>query len=125
MCPKKCVTPHSGNVANRTDFLANSKKSTCKKRLKVEGGSSPIRPGPHRVQRTDLPYFCGEVRNRCKIFPGFEGNGLLKAKVLLMYLFLSNPLFEVNKDISQKMPYKRKHECRVLKVLVFVYSYRR
>ncbi|GBO08779.1 hypothetical protein AVEN_255748-1 [Araneus ventricosus] len=63
MCPKKCVTPHSGSVADRTDFLANSKKSTCKKRLKVEGGSSPIRPGPHRVQRTDLPYFCGEVRN--------------------------------------------------------------
>ncbi|GBO11898.1 hypothetical protein AVEN_89913-1 [Araneus ventricosus] len=63
MCPKKCATPHSGSVADRTDFLANSKKSTCKKRLKVEGGSSPIRPGPHRVQRTDLPYFCGEVRN--------------------------------------------------------------
>ncbi|GBM49845.1 hypothetical protein AVEN_191246-1 [Araneus ventricosus] len=63
MCPKKCVTPHSGSVADRTDFLANSKKSTCKKRLKVEGGSSPIRPGPHWVQRTDLPYFCGGVRN--------------------------------------------------------------
>ncbi|GBO39454.1 hypothetical protein AVEN_206365-1, partial [Araneus ventricosus] len=31
MCPKKCVTPHSGSVADRTDFLANSKKSTCKK----------------------------------------------------------------------------------------------
>ncbi|GBO17059.1 hypothetical protein AVEN_183056-1 [Araneus ventricosus] len=32
-------------------------------RLKVEEGSSPIRPGPHRVQRTDLSCFCGEVSN--------------------------------------------------------------
>ncbi|GBM93770.1 ELMO domain-containing protein 3, partial [Araneus ventricosus] len=64
MCPKKCVTSHSGSVADRTDFLANSKKATCKKRLKVEGRSSPIQSGTHRVQRTDLSYFCGEVRNR-------------------------------------------------------------
>ncbi|GBO14382.1 hypothetical protein AVEN_269125-1 [Araneus ventricosus] len=64
MCPKKCVTPHSGSVADRTNLSrAHSKQLTGKKRLKVEGGSSPIRPGPHRVQRTDLPYFCGEVRN--------------------------------------------------------------
>ncbi|GBM00779.1 hypothetical protein AVEN_44177-1 [Araneus ventricosus] len=63
MCPKKCVTPHSGSVADRTNFLAHSKQLTCKKRLKVEGGSSPIRPGSYRVQRTDLSYFCGEVRN--------------------------------------------------------------
>ncbi|GBL95699.1 hypothetical protein AVEN_657-1 [Araneus ventricosus] len=68
MCPKKCVTPHSGSVASRTDFLANSKKSTCKKRLKVEGRSSPIRPGPHSVHRTDLSYFCVEVRNNTRDF---------------------------------------------------------
>ncbi|GBM94745.1 hypothetical protein AVEN_66039-1 [Araneus ventricosus] len=28
---KNGLTPHSGRVAERTDFLANSKKSTCKK----------------------------------------------------------------------------------------------
>ncbi|GBM33514.1 hypothetical protein AVEN_273010-1 [Araneus ventricosus] len=32
MCPKKCVTAHSESVADRTDFLTNSKKSTSKKR---------------------------------------------------------------------------------------------
>ncbi|GBN97734.1 hypothetical protein AVEN_223245-1 [Araneus ventricosus] len=36
----KMWTPHSGSVANRTDFLTYSKQSAAKK-VKVEGGSSP------------------------------------------------------------------------------------
>ncbi|GBM68005.1 hypothetical protein AVEN_102742-1 [Araneus ventricosus] len=65
MCPKKCVTPHTGSVADRTNLSRSQQATHLQERLKVEGGSSPIRPGPHRVQRTDLPYFCGEVRNKC------------------------------------------------------------
>ncbi|GBN39376.1 hypothetical protein AVEN_107028-1 [Araneus ventricosus] len=64
MCPEKCVTPHRGSVAGRTDFLAAARSQLARK---VEGGSSPIRPGPHRVQWTDLSYFCGEVRNRINL----------------------------------------------------------
>ncbi|GBN07916.1 hypothetical protein AVEN_62588-1 [Araneus ventricosus] len=37
MCPVKRVTPHSGSVAGRTDFLTNRKKSTCKKGWLKEG----------------------------------------------------------------------------------------
>ncbi|GBM74847.1 hypothetical protein AVEN_81713-1 [Araneus ventricosus] len=61
--PEKCVTPHSGSVADRTDFSRPQQEVNWQERLKAEGGSSPIRLGPHRVQRTDLSYFCGEVRN--------------------------------------------------------------
>ncbi|GBM75608.1 hypothetical protein AVEN_101302-1 [Araneus ventricosus] len=85
MCPVKCVTPHSGSVVGRTDFLAHSKKSTSAR--KVEGGSSPIRPDPHRVQWNDLSYFCGEVRNtfdmQAKLYVKFSVERILECNLKL------------------------------------------
>ncbi|GBN13543.1 hypothetical protein AVEN_33151-1 [Araneus ventricosus] len=85
MCPKKCVTPHSGSVAGRTNLSRSQQAANLQERLKGEGGSSPIRPGPHRVQRTDLSYFCGEVRNRCRP-PATVQNDELQPKTSLVLL---------------------------------------
>ncbi|GBN91504.1 hypothetical protein AVEN_20825-1 [Araneus ventricosus] len=41
MCPEKCVTPHSGSLAGRPDFLAYSKKSACKKGERLKEGPPP------------------------------------------------------------------------------------
>ncbi|GBM07505.1 hypothetical protein AVEN_100709-1 [Araneus ventricosus] len=90
MCPKKCVTPHSGSVADRTKLSRSQQATNLQERLKVEGGFSPIRPGPHRVQRTDLPYFCGEVRNNNSRVFKLEVSEKGKCGVNGTYLLLAN-----------------------------------
>ncbi|GBN03545.1 hypothetical protein AVEN_146664-1 [Araneus ventricosus] len=45
------------NVVEGTELSSLKQEFNLQERLKVEGGSSPIRPGPHRVQWTDLSYF--------------------------------------------------------------------
>ncbi|GBN54622.1 hypothetical protein AVEN_125992-1 [Araneus ventricosus] len=63
MCPKKCVTPHSGSVADRTNLSRSQQATHLQEKVKGRRRVLPHPARPHRVQRTDLPYFCGGVRN--------------------------------------------------------------
>nr|GBN56323.1 hypothetical protein AVEN_238062-1 [Araneus ventricosus]GBN56342.1 hypothetical protein AVEN_113848-1 [Araneus ventricosus] len=63
LCPEKWVTPYVGASLRELTFYLKERSRLTKK---VEGGSSPFRPGTHTVQWTDLSYFCGEVRNRSR-----------------------------------------------------------
>ncbi|GBN42037.1 hypothetical protein AVEN_126135-1 [Araneus ventricosus] len=120
-----CDTSHWERVADRTDVLVNSKKSTCKKRLKVEGGSSPIRPGPHRVQRTDLPYFCGEVRNteysnleeaEAHFFRLMFGKGMKNFGLISVVGFECICSFLLLSSLNKSKRSKRQKECTSLKL---------
>ncbi|GBL82234.1 hypothetical protein AVEN_252419-1 [Araneus ventricosus] len=63
MCPKKSVTPHSGSVAGRTNLSRSQQATHLQEKVKGRRRVLPHPARPHRVQRTDLPYFCGGVRN--------------------------------------------------------------
>ncbi|GBN96258.1 hypothetical protein AVEN_38665-1 [Araneus ventricosus] len=62
---QKCVLKNVRHLTVEASLVELTFSLTASSQLarKVEGGTYPVRPGPHRVQWTDLSYFCGEVRN--------------------------------------------------------------